>query len=269
MKTLSILSWNTLLGGRDASDDRRARAQIKVIDERKPDILVLQELRGFDAHGGSWMYAIEAQLGMRGFLATAPRTGHHIGVFIRPWLRPLRFDIDHVNFHHTLAVLDVTIPGRENPLSVIGAHLCPSGAQSRRREAACLGTRATPDRWTIIAGDLNTCSPHDPEPDDWHTLQSHHRIRYLADDLQSIDRSALAHLEAAGWVDLGHMMGAASHPTVPTSGFRGGEFPTMRCDYLLASRGLAGQARTYEVLRNHATDGGSDHYPLMGTFAVY
>ena len=83
MKTISILSWNTLTGGRDASDDRRARAQIKVIDELTPDILVLQELRGFEGHGGSWMYAIEARLGMRGFLATAPRTGHHIGIFIR------------------------------------------------------------------------------------------------------------------------------------------------------------------------------------------
>lgn len=34
------------------------------------------------------------------------------------------------------------------------------------------------------------------------------------------------------------------------------------------AKGVAERARTYEVLRNHATEGASDHYPLMGTFAV-
>ena len=78
----------------------------------------------------------------------------------------------------------------------------------------------------------------------------------------------LAHLEAAGWIDLGHHFDSAKVPTVPTVAYRDTEFATMRCDYLLASQALATKARSYQVIRNHLTDTASDHYPVLATFAV-
>jgi exonuclease III len=94
----------------------------------------------------------------------------------------------------------------------------------------------------------------------------------VADDLQGLDRSVLAHLEAAGWIDLGYRHSERLDPariaTVPTPAYRTAEFATMRCDYLLASAALAAKARTCEVIRNDITDRASDHYPVLAIFDV-
>lgn len=72
---LTVLTYNTLFAGRDGNDDRRAQAQIELINECKSDVFLMQEAKGFDANGGAWLYALEARIGMRGFLALAPARG--------------------------------------------------------------------------------------------------------------------------------------------------------------------------------------------------
>ncbi|THF58187.1 endonuclease/exonuclease/phosphatase family protein [Ollibium composti] len=266
--TLTILTWNTLFGGRDGADDRRAQTQIKVISRIKPDVFLMQEAKGFDAAGGALLHALEAQIGMRGFLAIAPRTGQNLAIFIREPLRPLAFEADGANFHHALATLKVALPGSHRPLTLIGAHLCPYGPSVRCREAAYLAVQAAPGSSALLAGDFNSASPHDPEPEGFDVLPSHHRARYVADDLKGADRGVLAHLEAAGWVDIGHALDKAITPTVPTAAFTGTEFAKMRCDYLLATAALAVGAKRYEVIRNPETDAASDHYPVVATLEV-
>lgn len=268
MNTLTVLTWNTLFAGRDGGDDHRAQAQVKQINDLKPDVFLMQEAKGFDANGAKELFALEQQIGMRGFLAAAPRTGQNLAVFIREPLRPLSFEADGAHFHHALATLKVAVPGSEQPITFISVHLCPNGPEVRLREAAYLAVQAAPDKLTLITGDFNSASPHDPEPEDWPTLALHHRARYLADDLKGIDRRVLAQLEAAGWVDLGHRLDKEKVPTVPTVAYRDVEFATMRCDYLLASKALASQARSYQVIRNDLTDAASDHYPVLATFEV-
>jgi endonuclease/exonuclease/phosphatase family metal-dependent hydrolase len=263
---LTVLTYNTLFAGRDGNDDRRAQAQIGLINDVKPDVFLMQEAKGFDANGGAWLYALEAQIGMRGFLAVAPRTGQNLAIFIRDPLRVVRFDVDGAHFHHATAMLKVALPDSDQQITFVSAHLCPNGPEVRRREAAYLAVQAAPDQLTLITGDFNSASPHDPDPEDWPALAPHHRARYLADDLQGIDRSVLAHLEAAGWVDLGHQLDALKTPTVPTAAYRNVEFATMRCDYVLASKALASHAKTYQVIRNTASDMASDHYPVVTTF---
>jgi len=109
---------------------------------------------------------------------------------------------------------------------------------------------------------------HGPEPEGFDSLAAHHRSRYLSDDLHTADRSVLAHLEAAGWVDIGHRLGESKVPTVPTASFTCTEFAVMRCDYLLASKALAQCAASYRVIRTPVTDMASDHYPVLTTFEV-
>lgn len=263
---LTVLTYNTLFAGRDGASDARAQAQIGLINEVCPDVFLMQEAKGFDASGGAWLYDLESRIDMRGFLAVAPRTGQNVAIFIRAPLRPLAFESDGAHFHHALATLKVVVPGVETPITFISAHLCPNGTEVRRREAAYLAVQAAPEKLTLITGDFNSASPHDPEPEDWAALAPHHRARYLADDLRGIDRSVLAHLEAAGWVDLGHRLDKAKTPTAPTAAYRDAEFATMRCDYLLASASLANAAQKYEVLRTPATDSSSDHYPVLVRF---
>lgn len=268
MAELTVLTYNTLFAGRDDGEDRRAQAQIRLINDLRPDVFLMQEAKGFDANGGAWLYALEQRIAMRGFLAVAPRTGQNIAIFIREPLRPLSFEADGDHFHHTLATLKVAVPDIELPITFMSAHLCPNGRQIRRREAAYLAVLAAPERLALVSGDFNSGSPHDPEPHDWGALAPHHRARYLADDLRGIDRSVLAHLETAGWVDLGHRLNPDGTPTVPTAAYRNAEFATMRCHYLLASHALSTKARTYQVIRNGTTDAASDHYPVLATFEL-
>jgi exodeoxyribonuclease-3 len=65
----------------------------------------MQEAKGFDAAGGTLLFALEARIGMRGFLAVAPRTGQNVAIFVRDPLIPLAFEADGNNFHHALAML--------------------------------------------------------------------------------------------------------------------------------------------------------------------
>ena len=104
---LTVLTYNTLFAGRDADDERRAQAQIGLITELNPDVFLMQEAKGFDANGGAWLYALEQKIGMRGFLAIAPRTGQNVAIFIREPLRPVNFEADGAHFHHALATLRV------------------------------------------------------------------------------------------------------------------------------------------------------------------
>jgi endonuclease/exonuclease/phosphatase family metal-dependent hydrolase len=266
--TLTVMTYNTLFAGRDGADDRRAQAQIALINKLTPDVFLMQEAKGCDAAGAALLYALEARIGMRGFLAIAPRTGQNVAIFIREPLKPLSFEADGANFHHALATLKVALPGSDFSLTLISAHLCPNGPAVRRREAAYLSVLAAPDAYALLTGDFNSASPHDPEPEGFDALPAHHRARYLADDLQTADRTVLAHLKAAGWVDVGHAQGKASTPTVPTAGFSGTEFAVMRCDYVMASPALASCVTDYEVIRTPETDLASDHYPILASFEV-
>lgn len=265
---LIVLTYNTLFAGRDGLDDRRARAQVDVIRELTPDVFMMQEAKGFDANGGALLHSLEALIAMRGFLAVAPRTGQNVAIFVRESLRPVSFDADGAHFHHALATLKVAFPKSPRRLTLICAHLCPNGHIVRRREAAYLAVQAAPESYTLLTGDFNSASPHDPEPEGFDRLPAHHRARYLADDLRTADRSVLAHLESAGWVDVGHMLAVSSVPTVPSRGFSGTEFAVMRCDYVLASKALAACAKSYQVIRTPMTDMASDHYPVLATFDV-
>jgi endonuclease/exonuclease/phosphatase family metal-dependent hydrolase len=265
---LTALTYNTLFAGRDGVDERRSQSQIDLLNQLKPDVFLMQEAKGFDAGGCALLYALESRIGMRGFMTVAPWSGQNVAIFIREPLRPLSFGADGAHFHHALATLKIGLPDNGKPLTCISAHLCPNGPAVRRRETAYLAVHAAPDTLTLLTGDFNSASPHDPEPEGFEALPAHFRARYLADDLRTADRSVLAQLEAAGWVDVGHALGGSNMPTVPTAGFNDTEFPVMRCDYILASKALAAGAVSYEVIRTSATDMASDHYPVLATFEV-
>ncbi|ANI17527.1 endonuclease/exonuclease/phosphatase [Pseudomonas citronellolis] len=264
---LNVLTYNTLFAGRDGAETRRYDAQVDLVQELRPDVLLMQEARGFDANGSAWLYDMEHRLQMRGFLAPAPRTGQNLAIFIRQPLRPLSFESDSSVFHHSTASLQMAWPGTDRSLRLTSVHLCPNGVDARRREASYLAVQAHPEEYRLIAGDFNSASPHDPEPHGFDALPAHHRIRYSSDGLRA-DRSVLALLEVAGWVDVGHLLEAEPTPTVPTADFTDSEFARMRCDYVLATPALASRAVGYEVIRTPVTDGASDHYPVLAKFEL-
>lgn len=156
---LKVLTYNTLFAGRDGVDDRRAVAQIGLINELTPDVFLMQEAKGFDANGCAWLYLLEAQIGMRGFLALAPHTGQHVAIFVRQPFRTVSFATDAIHFHHSLATLKVALPGgsdHDPVITFMSAHLCPNGAIARQREAAYLAVQADPQSFTLLTGDFKT-----------------------------------------------------------------------------------------------------------------
>jgi endonuclease/exonuclease/phosphatase family metal-dependent hydrolase len=66
---MKVLSYNTLFGGFDGAKRERFEAQLQLIRELAPDVLLLQEARGFEANGYAVLLETEQRLAMRGFSA--------------------------------------------------------------------------------------------------------------------------------------------------------------------------------------------------------
>lgn len=266
MVLMRIMSYNLLNGGRDNGSDKRWRTAAEVINNAAPDVLVVQEARGFDADGGRHLYTAEHDLGMRGLLALAPSTGQHTAVFFKPQIRPLRFDPDADHFHHALAQAMLVVPGFDQPITIASMHLSPFSPALRAAEVGWLAGLAAPDLLTVIAGDANSLAPGDPEPA-WAKLPAHFRVRHLLPAAPGqppvADRSTMAYLHSAGFIDAAAAQGQTATPTVPTAGFPKAEFVPFRSDHALLSPRLAPALTGYHVIDDVRTATASDHLPLM------
>ena len=270
---MRVLSWNILNGGADGGDVRRWQVQAGLIRELEPDVLLLQEARGFSADGGARLFAAEADLGMRGLLAVAPHTGQHTAVFLRPPLRPVRFEPDPVHFHHALALASVEVPGLAAPIQLASMHLSPLSPALRAGEVGWLAALAAPGALSLLAGDANSLAPGDPEPDDWPDLPAFQRVRYLtqpgpdgagSSQRPAADRSAVGFLHAAGLVDAAAGdTGVDATPTVPTRGYPQAEFVAFRSDHVLLSPALAPARTSYRVVQDERAHATSDHLPVL------
>lgn len=260
---MRVMTYNTLFGGIDASGNDRRKAQLEIIRAVDPDVLLLQEAKDYPTQGGLLLHATERALGMRGFLAEA-QTGQHTVAFLKPHLQPISFEGDGVHFHHAAAILRFEAPQFDMPVTAISVHLCPHGPRIRLREASYLVGHADPDGFAMLAGDFNSVSPDDPEPEGLDTLPAHYRTRYVDEDGRA-DRSTLKLLAQAGWIDLGSLAEDRT-PTVPGAGFENTEFVPFRSDYVMVTPPLARRFRSYGVMLGPLTDRASDHYPLLVEF---
>ena len=262
---MKIMSYNTLFGGFDGNDGRRFDAQVKLINEVNPDILLVQEAKGFLQSGMSLLFKMEERINMRGFIAPAVHTGQNTGVFLKAAFKPVSVEIDSEHFHHAVVAATIAVPGSAKPLTVISAYLCPFGPHVRLREAAYLVNYADDSTYTLVAGDFNSVSSHDPDPAGLAELPSRFRARYVTPDGET-DRSVLKTLYQSGFVDIAFKFGKHVEPTVPAVAFKGTEFVPFRSDYILATKALAASATSYSVIKNPLTDMASDHYPVLGEF---
>jgi hypothetical protein len=91
---MRVMTYNTLFAGFDGADDRRRRDQLRVIAETDPEVLLLQEAKGYPAGGAALLYSTERALGMRSFVAEAGVTGQNTAIFLKPDLTPVAFEPD-------------------------------------------------------------------------------------------------------------------------------------------------------------------------------
>jgi len=239
---------------------------MELIDEIKPDILLIQEAKNYTANGMSLLFKMEERINMRGFIGPAPHTGQNTGIFISPVIKPISVEVDSEHFHHAVVVLKINVPGFDKPVTLISAHLCPFGPNVRLREVYYLTNYEAADAYTLLAGDFNSVSPYDPDPSGIDELPSHFRARYVSPDGKDVDKRTLEILYQAGFIDIAHLLGKNFETTVPAANFTGTEFVPFRSDYILTSKALSSLATCYQVIKNPITDFASDHYPVMAEF---
>ncbi|XVU23614.1 endonuclease/exonuclease/phosphatase family protein [Actinoplanes sp. CA-054009] len=248
---MRFMTWNIKTGG-----GKRLPAIATVINRIRPDLLALQELRGFKPS------AFAESVGMVAHMSPS-MFGQPVAVLVRP---PLVIDSAAAvtwQLHHAAAV--VRVPTSAGLLTVVSAHLNPFAPYRRMREAIWLAHRyrAHPGP-TLIAGDLNGLNPGTDHTATLAPQPGFLRRRHLAADGTADTRAVGAFLEA-GFVDLWDAAGSGNPLTVPTTNGGGREFSRMRLDYVLASPSLAGFAHDMTVIRGDETEYASDHYPVAVT----
>ncbi|TDC39284.1 endonuclease/exonuclease/phosphatase family protein [Micromonospora sp. 15K316] len=261
---LRVMTWNIRTGGRDGDGADRRDEIVELIDAQRPDVLLLQELRGFDDR---MLAGFAARLGLRPY-RSASCLGQPVAVLVRPPLRTLAAAPLRRPFHH--AAGRVVLATDAGPLTVLGAHLAPYSGGWRRVEVDWLvrAVRRAPGELTVVGGDLNALDPATDHTAQLSRLQPKYRRRHLRRDGRTVDTRAVGVLLDAGLVDLQRCVGGpdGGH-TVPT--WHGGaEFVGMRLDYLLGSPALAARARDVRVVRGGTADRASDHYPLLADLAL-
>ncbi|MFG1778153.1 endonuclease/exonuclease/phosphatase family protein [Micromonospora sp. NPDC049048] len=279
---LRAMTWNIRTGGRDRGGADRRDLLVRVVAAERPDVLALQELRGFDdrpaaapapgggrrAAAGGALADFAGRVGMRPHLARSC-FGQPVAVLLRPPLRALAATRVRRPFHH--AAQRVTVATTAGALTVLSVHLDPYSGLRRRVEAgwAAAALRRAPGELGMLAGDLNTLDPVAEHTDRIARLPAAYRRRHLRRDGRTVETRAVARLLAAGLVDL---YAAISPPddgtadaglTAPTRHGGGAEFSGMRLDYLFGTAALAERVRDCRVLRGGDTEYASDHYPVV------
>jgi exodeoxyribonuclease III len=229
------MTWNLLHGG-----GSRLPSIIALIRRERPDVLCLQELRGFRRE------SFEAATGMTGHIAPSV-FGQPVGVFVGPALTITRRSSFRWQLHHAASAVTVRACGES--LSVVSAHLNPYAPERRRREAVWLTARLAHRGPVVVAGDLNSLSVPGPLPPGY-------RKRHLGPDgkIDTRAMAAFAGVFSDAWLEAGEGGG----DTVPTA-LRGAEFAPMRLDYVLLGGGL--HASSARVVRDDPL--ASDHYPVV------
>ncbi|MEU5784046.1 endonuclease/exonuclease/phosphatase family protein [Micromonospora lupini] len=262
---MRVLTWNIRTGGRDRGGADRLEQVVQVVNQQAPDVLALQELRGFDSDG--LMADVAGRVGMTPHLARSC-FGQPVAVLVRPPYRVLAAGALRRPFHHAAA--RVVVSTSAGPLTVFAAHLYPYSGGRRRMEVDWLvaAMRRAPGPLTLLAGDLNSLDPTVDHTERLAGMPALYRRRHLRRGGRGVDTRAIARLLAADLVDLwpSSNVGApeAEGLSVPTR-FGGAEFAGMRLDYLFGTRAVAERVRGCRVIRGGAADTASDHYPLLTT----
>jgi exodeoxyribonuclease-3 len=139
------MTYNILTGGRPG----RLDAIVEVIRTQHPDVLALQELRGFDRAA---LDRLATATGLAAYLARS-WSGQPVAVLVRPGARVEVARRVRGPFRHAAA--EVTIATDRGPLTVIGTHLNPYSRSWRLVESWALARRVDPGRLVLVMGDLN------------------------------------------------------------------------------------------------------------------
>jgi exodeoxyribonuclease-3 len=248
---MRLMTYNILDGGQD-----RLPVLLEVVRAAAPDVLALQECRGFE--DAQLLRHCEAALGMRALLA-ASDSGDHVALFARDavWR-----DEQTLRDGFARAAAIATLELRGETLAVAAVHLDPYDANTRIAEVQRVLAALPRDRPAAVMGDLNAISPHDVtrmRPDLW---PQRYRARHCLSS-GAIDTRAIAELEAAGFIDLATRAHEPPSFTRPTQLYAGRDAPSLRLDYLFTTPELERRLAGVLAIDDARAQRASDHLPVV------
>src|SRR6266540_2613649 len=242
--TLTVMTYNVKTGG---APDRQDRI-VEVIIANRPDVLALQELRGFDR---ARTRQVAGVLGMAAFLGRS-WLGQPVAVLVREPAPVISARRIRRPFHH--AAVEVVVATDRGPLAVIGAHLYPYSGRRRLWEARWLASLVDSGRLMLLMGDLNSLDP-------WTDHAA--RLRDLSPRYRS------RHLRHGGLVDMFVRAGTGGKDyTAPTEHGGGTEFSKLRLDYILGTEPVARVTKACRIVSGGASEHTSDHYPVVAELVL-
>ena len=258
-RSLRIATYNTFEGGRAQLGPVQGRVGrlLAVVNGIFPDLIVLQELVGWQDHGRERFEWFAGEAGLAGELFVGD--GFPIGVLARgPW-RVARSRFLRAGFWHGLAAVQIE-DGAGARIQVLAAHLSPLGPRQRLVEVRAALDQLDPEVPSILLGDLNLISHLDRVQVPGLSLPTF--VRHAG--AGALDQRVSRLISAAGFVDAY----ACLHPeedghTIPTPAAAASPFSPARLDYVHLSPDLAANLRSALIYRSPPAAEASDHFPLV------
>ncbi|MFF4408446.1 endonuclease/exonuclease/phosphatase family protein [Streptomyces sp. NPDC001404] len=267
-----LVTFNIRTGGIDGEgDESRRKAQIEFLSALAPDVLALQELRGWEQ--GDWrrLWELANAVGMVPLPPVLSRSGrgNHLALLVRPeTVRVQGHDVDasRRSFYHGLGRVRLLLRD-ELEITALFTHLCFLGGDERLAEARWLtgygDTYEGEAQRVVLLGDLNTIGLQDAEPD-WGRIPANLRSRHCqltpSGKFGVTDRRAIQLLHEAGWRDPFELHGREPHRT---AGYWSEvELLDHRSDFVLVNQHLTGHVAGAVVHDTPLTRRLSDHLPV-------
>jgi exodeoxyribonuclease III len=250
------MSYNILEGGNLWEGDR-TDLLFEIIKSFSPDILGLNECRGFSDDDYARLRLFERQLGMSGVLSKA-QSGNDVAILHRTDLPVVEISGRSSSMYNGYAriTLETTELGS---VAVVATHLQPYSSLFRTGEMQIVAVRAAAAKAAIIMGDMNSVAPSDVRTLDLTDAPRTmiERLRGVSGD---IDTEVVSVPLNRGYVDLGQKDASKTYPTI-LLGERSN--PRVRLDYMFASPPIAERCTSFHVADNAAAHRASDHLPIM------
>jgi endonuclease/exonuclease/phosphatase family metal-dependent hydrolase len=266
---MKAMSYNLLDGGIRGGTDVMWRREMEIIRDVNPDLLLLQECKGWERSGYERLFDTEIALKMRGLMAESRLVGCNTAVFFKPKFQPRRFDSRYsAQAWHAHSEIRLALDGFPDPITVLSVHLSPFSPEQRLHEASLFPRFAAPGMLSIVGGDFNCVAPGDPELD-WNRMPKEQHVYRALEGVEppTADRRVGLRMQRAGLVDVARTLIEAAGGEAriaPTASPQEGE-QMYRCDQFWVSPRLAPALRAYQVIDTPEARAASDHLPIVMT----
>lgn len=247
---MRVMSWNIFKG---AQDPARYELVKKVVHDRQPDVLCLQEADYWNKGKVTRLAEFATEMGFEGGYAYGSKTDCLIATFSRPQIRKSKIR-KHGFFH---GAIKTWIEGDYGLIPVVNTHFNPFAEHLRQPEVRYITAEFGRD--AVITGDMNSLSRSDGYPSNlYQMLEELNHLRYGIDEVSFDVTDTFAR---NGFVDVAAIQGA-NQPTFPALKRQERyQFPT-RFDYVFAPRDIAAAVQSVNVVMTPETDLASDHRPI-------